>query len=135
MNKESAKLTIVRRFNSLLSAVETFESEGKIDLSYNRDLAIRDAKYTDHRSKPVVLELETGLHLIVTSQDGLKCMTKYSPFCSVMHDGDLAILFPVNESGAVCGILEAVELNRVCELANNPENRKLIAKSGGVAGC
>lgn len=134
MNKEFAKLTISRRFTSLLKAIETLEAEGKLDLSYNRDLAIRDAKYTDHRSSPTVLEIESAIHIIVRAQDGMDCMTKYAPFHSMMHDGDIAVLLPVNESGLICGASEAVGFNRVCEIANNAESRKLVAKLGGVAG-
>ena len=134
MNKESATLTITRRFNSLVSAIETFESEGKLDLSYNRPLAISDAKRTDHRSKPTVMEINGELNIVVRAPDGMDCMTKFTPFCSMMHDGNLAVLLPVNGSGVICGLSDAVAFSRLCELPNDKENRKLISKVGGVAG-
>lgn len=134
MNKESETLTITRRFNSLTSAIETFESEGKLDLSYNRPLAISDAKYTDNRSKPAVMEINSELHMIVRAPDGMDCMTKFTPFSSTMHDGNIAVLLPVNGSGVICSLSDAVAFNRLCELPNNKENRKLVAKVGSVAG-
>jgi len=125
---------ITRRFSSLIIAVETLEAEGKLDLSYNRELAIRDAKYTDHRSKPTVLELDGELCLICKASDGLLCLTKYSPFSSCMHDGELAASLPVDESGKISELGNAVALSSIGAFSNTRESRSFLARLGMIAG-
>ena len=127
-------MKITRRFNSLLSAIETLETEGKLDLSYNRPLAISDAKYTDRRYAPTVLEVGGKLNLIVRAHDGMLCMTEYSPFASCMHGDGLAILMPATKSGVFCQLWDAVIFLKFGKVPNTPVARAEIAKANLVAG-
>lgn len=135
MNPEAESYTINRRFPSLLTAIETMEAEGKLDLSYNRPLALSNAKYTDRRSSPTVLEIEGAIHLIVRAPDGMDCLTEYSPFSSCMHDGQLAVLFPVDATDKRCELAEATTLKRLVWMKNTDLNRKAIANFKMIAGC
>jgi hypothetical protein len=123
---------ILRRFDSLSEAITTLESEGKLDLSYNRDLAIRDALYSDKRSRTNAVEMPDGLWVLVRDHD-LTVMTKYRPFHGVLSDAPLTVAAPVDANGGRVGLASAHALVFCGTLSNTPANRRSLALANLIA--
>lgn len=80
-------INVVTKFASLHAAVLAQEAAGKLDLSYNRDSALAEARYTDRLGSALVFaDAEGQIWFLVVAPDGLLCLNKYEPFVAVMSD-------------------------------------------------
>lgn len=96
-------INVVTKFASLHAAVLAQEAAGKLDLSYNRDLAIRES-IARSRGLPVALVFAdaTGqIWFLVVAPDGLLCLNKYEPFVACMSDCARPGYVAINPAGDV----------------------------------
>lgn len=90
----NANINIARRFDSVLSAIQILESEGKLDLSYNRPLALQDAKFLDRTPRTSVVLVfadAAGQLWYVINHEGENILHRYEPFSSILSDGPLNV--------------------------------------------
>ncbi len=96
-------INVVTKFASLHAAVLAQEAAGKLDLSYNRELAIRESIARFH-GMPVALVFADGegqIWFLVVAPDGLLCLNKYEPFVACMSDVARPGYVPIGEDGEV----------------------------------
>ena len=85
-----SNINIARRFDNLSTAILALESEGKLDLTYNRPLALQDAEFHD---APFVFADDADQLWYVSSHEGERILHKYSPFGSILSSGPLNLFF------------------------------------------
>lgn len=124
-------ITIARRFNNLLEAV----TELNIDLSYNRELAIRDIKakasYRGLKVTAVFSDTDGQLWYIIRSvREGLNILHKYVPFFSCISDAPFEV-YCTEDNATIETTTKLVHLGRA---QNSEGTRKAIAKEGLIAG-
>jgi hypothetical protein len=130
-----------------LSEVLTPESREalNIDISYNPQLALDDAKYADLRGEHWQIFTtgetdergETKVFQIVRCRlDGCFVVTRWTPFHGYLSNEPLSVYLPLNAAGTQCEIFDAVALKRLdgFVIRNDHQSRRAAAKLGFVVG-
>jgi hypothetical protein len=91
-----SNINIARRFSNVESAILALESEGKLDISYNRPQALQDVKFLDRTpraSVSLVFADDADQLWYVINHEGERLLHKYSPFCSILSSGPLSLYY------------------------------------------
>lgn len=127
-------IKIAARYSTLTAAV----AATGMDLSYNEADARQTIRWTeaDRRLKLVAVfadDTNQIWYVVNSVRENLNLLHKFEPFFSCMHDGPFNIMIP-KDGGEVVELETASELVQLNTISKTPENRKLIAKIGFIAG-
>ena len=131
MNKD---ITIARRFNTILEGV----TELNIDLSYNKEEALRDIKalnsYRDLKVTAVFADTDNQLWYIIRSvREGLNLLHKYVPFHNCLSNAPFQVYSP-SCAGDDATVETATKLLHIGRAPKCEGARQEIAKRGFIAG-
>lgn len=131
-NKNTIK--IAARFSTLTAAV----AATGMDLSYNEADARQTIRWTetDRRLKLVAVfadDTNQIWYVVNSVGENLNLLHKFEPFFSCLSNGPFNVMVP-KADGEVVELETANELVQLNTISKTPENRKLIAKIGFIAG-
>lgn len=89
-NRHAVHTIGVSRFSSLLTAVET----ARLDLSYNRPLALEKIRYTerDHRFAGALVDDDNTVYILHNWGRHGRTLNECDPFCSVLDERPLKLI-------------------------------------------
>lgn len=92
------KIRIIQAYDFLSTAVQVAEEFFGLDLSYNRELAHQLAREHQKMVRRAFVT-EEGVYYLFQSPDGLVVLNKFSPFASVLHNGDFCHVLVDGDDG------------------------------------
>jgi hypothetical protein len=127
-------IKIATQFSSLTAAV----AATGMDLSYNEADARQTIRWMESdrslKLAAVFSDDTNQIWYVITSvKENLNLLHKFQPFFSCIHDGPFTVMMP-KADGDIAKLENAKELVEMAVLPKTSENRKLIAKSGLLAG-
>jgi hypothetical protein len=127
-------IKINNRYPNLTEAV----AATGMDLSYNEADARQTIRWMESdrslKLTAVFSDDTNQIWYVITSvKENLNLLHKFQPFFSCIHDGPFTVMMP-NADGDIAKLENAKELVEMAVLSKTNENRKLIAKSGMIAG-